>query len=129
MSVGDGRMLVQEHLQTAVEFLEASDREFEAGDILQGSEKLWGAAAHAVMAAAQEKGWAHGGHRDLKNAVENLSREYNDPLIKSLFAVAEKFHRNFYNNTMPDFEIEGDRPMVRDFVERVRDLLSQQDVP
>ena len=45
-------MLVHQHIQTAQDFLEAADREFEAGDILQGSEKMWGAASHAVMAVS-----------------------------------------------------------------------------
>ena len=42
-------MQATEHMQTAQDFLEAADREFEAGDELQGSEKMWVAAAHAVI--------------------------------------------------------------------------------
>ena len=49
-------MLVRVHSRTAQEFLAASDREFAAGDALQASEKLWGAAAHAIMAVAQQQG-------------------------------------------------------------------------
>ena len=41
-----------QHVRTARSFLEAAEREFAAGDALQGSEKLWGAAAHAVLARA-----------------------------------------------------------------------------
>ena len=44
--------MVQKHAQTAREFLIAAGREFETGDKLQGSEKMWGAAAHAIMAVA-----------------------------------------------------------------------------
>ena len=36
-------MAVEEHRATALAFLDASDREFDAGDVLQASEKLWGA--------------------------------------------------------------------------------------
>ena len=43
-------MLVEEHVQTARVFLDESDTLFSEGDVLQGSEKIWGAAAHAVMA-------------------------------------------------------------------------------
>ena len=49
-------MISTEHAETAREFLIASDREFDQGDILQGAEKLWGAAAHAVMAIALDRG-------------------------------------------------------------------------
>ena len=48
-------MLTQEHAQTARDFLTVADEEFSAGDMLQGSEKMWGAAAHAVMAVAQQE--------------------------------------------------------------------------
>ena len=52
-------MLTQNHAVTAQEFLEASDQEFASGDHLQASEKLWGAATHAVMAVAQQREWPH----------------------------------------------------------------------
>ena len=37
-----GTMTSAEHRQVALDFLAASDVEFEAGDILQAAEKLWG---------------------------------------------------------------------------------------
>jgi uncharacterized protein (UPF0332 family) len=116
-------MLVQEHIQTAREFLDASDREFDNGDILQGSEKLWGAASHVVMAHAQQRDWDFHSHRSLKNAVERLAREYDDPLLASNFAVAEQFHSNIYPDSMEDFQLDADRPMVRHFVNRMLALM------
>ena len=47
-------------------------------------------------------------------------------MISSDFAVAEKFHRNFYHDFMEDFELESDRPKVRAFVGRVLELVSAQ---
>ena len=38
-------VLAAEHRQVARDFLVASDEEFARGDVLQGAEKLWGAAA------------------------------------------------------------------------------------
>ena len=38
-------MTVGQHVQTALAFLDHSDREFVDGDALEGSEKLWGAFA------------------------------------------------------------------------------------
>ena len=108
-----------EHAQTAREFLTAADREFAADDLVQASEKLWGAAAHAVMAVALQRGWDHRSHRSLKNAVIRLSREQDDPLIEAHFLAAEKFHRNFYHDDMEDYERDADRPLVERFVERI----------
>ena len=116
-------MLSDDHAQTALDFLAASDQEFAAGDILQGSEKLWGAATHGVIAVAKQRGWPHGSHYALKEAAERLTDEHDDIGVELGFAVAERFHRNFYHNTMPDFEMDSDRPKVHDFVHRVLALL------
>ena len=116
-------MLTNDHAAKALEFLAQSDAEFAAGDRLQASEKLWGAATHAIMAAAQQRGWRHGSHRALKEAAEQLSDDHNDPLIEYGFLAAEKFHRNFYHDNMEDFELDLDRPKVHDFVHRVLALL------
>ena len=108
-----------EHRQVARDFLVDSDEEFERGEVLQGAEKLWGAAAHATMAAAQLRKWPYESHRSLKNAAMNLSEEAEDPLIDAYFLAAEKFHRHFYHDSMEDWERDADRPKVHDFVRRV----------
>ena len=116
-------MLADDHAQTALDFLAASDQEFADGDRLQASEKLWGAATHALMAAAQRRHWPHGSHYALKEAAERLTDETNDALIEYGFTVAEKFHRNFYHDYMADFELDSDWPKAHDFVHRVLALL------
>jgi hypothetical protein len=116
-------MVTQDYVAATCQFLEDSDREFAAGDELQGSEKLWGAASHAVMAVATQRGWDHRAHQAMKNAVQLLNDETGDDALGGGFAAAEKFHKNFYHNEMEDFEIEIDRPQVRRFVARVLRLL------
>ncbi len=112
-------MLVADHVETAHDFLDAADREFDAGDVLQGSEKLWGAASHAVMAVAQQRGWPMGSHRQLKIAADRLAAEYDDQSISAGFALAEKFHANFYHGFMEDWEFHPDRDIVHGFVIRL----------
>lgn len=123
MAMERAPMLADDHAQTALDFLAASDREFDAGDIVQGSQKLWGAATHAMTAVAIRRGWEHDGHRALKVAAGRLSCEYDDVRIRYEFGIAEKFRNNFHLNTMPGFEIDGDRPKVHDLVHRVLVLL------
>ena len=115
-------MLTGEHSQTAQHFLATSDSEFVAGDILQGSEKLWGAAAHAVMAVDQQRGWRFGDHRALQAAANRLADELREPILANNFSLAEKFHANFYHDFMQDFELDGDREKVRDFVKSIFSL-------
>ena len=116
-----------DHIETARAFLRDSDKEFRVGDRLQACEKLWGAASHAVMAAAQNNGWPDGSHRALKTAVRQLATEFSDPTLESRFSVAEKFHRNFYHDFMEEFEISYDRPQVHEFVNSVLALASSSD--
>jgi len=110
--------------EAAMEFLVASEREFAAGDVAQGSEKLWGAASQAVIAVAQQRGWRYGSHRDLKIAVERLAEESGDSRFQSEFGIAEKFHANFYHLFMEDYELDRDPAVIRDFVNRVLALLN-----
>ena len=116
-------MTAAEHAQTARDFLAASDQEFAAGDHLQGSEKLYGAATQAIIAICQQRGWRYHSHRDMKNAVTNLTREQDDHFINTGFIAAENFHRNFFHDHMEDYEVEADRPSVHLFVARLLALL------
>ncbi len=115
-------MEIQEHIHTALDFLARSDRYFAEGDRFQGSEKLWGAAAHAIMALSRQRGWRFSSHRYMCEAAEQVAKELNEPLIRSDFNIAEKFHANFYHDFMPNWRIEHARPRVRRFVHRVLSL-------
>lgn len=112
-------MLTHEHGQTAREFLEQAEAEFEAGDILQGSEMLWGAATHAIMANAQLRGWNFGSHRSMAQAVDRLAVEVGDEFLESGFGVAEKCHANYYHDFMEDYELMRVRTIVPRFVSRL----------
>ena len=119
-------MLTQEHAQTALDFLEKADSYFEEGDQIQASEKLWGAAAHAILAVSMERGWPGSSHRAMKEAAERLADEYGDPLIAAYFGIAEKYHIDFYHLAMAEEAWAADRPKVRDVVARVLALRGSQ---
>lgn len=87
--------------------------------MLQGSEEMWGAASHALIAVAQDKGWAYGSHRALFEVAERLAEEMEDPIISLGFGIAEKLHANFYHGFMEDYQRERSKEVVRDFVRRV----------
>ena len=114
-------MAVAEHRETALAFLDASDREFDAGDVLQASEKLWGAFSHAVTAVCKQRGWNCGTHRQLIDSARRLVEEdgplYHTPAdLGVAIGEARLFHNNFYNGSLEDYEIEAGRPIVRAFV-------------
>ena len=115
-------MTSAEHIETAKQFLADSDREFLDGDELQASEKLWGAASHAVMAIAEQRGLSYRDHKELKILAQRLADQYDDSFLREGFSTAEKFHANFYHGFMEDFQIQGDRPVVHEFTSRVMEL-------
>ncbi len=108
-------MTTEEHARQALTFLAQSEREFEAGDVLQASEKLWGAATHALMAAEGRQGRAYPAKH--KTRLRVLREHYPD--LKDAFAVAEAFHSNFYHDWMEDYVIEERRPVVRSLVHKL----------
>ena len=117
-------MLTQEHLESARETLEDADREFAAGDTLQGSEKMWGAASHAIIAVAQARGWQFGTHRVLINAARRIADELDDDGLRAGLVVAQHFHANFYHGFMfiEDDDFEPNAELVRRFVTRMLEL-------
>ena len=115
-------MLAQQHTQTAHEFLDAADREFAVGDTMQASEKMWGAASHAIMAIAQRRGWPHGTHRSLSQAVRRVAQELDDLEMRGMFAMAEQFHANFYHGHLEGFQVEDYREEVRRFISKLTSL-------
>ena len=119
-------MIKDEHVQTAQEFLVKSDGYFAEGDVLQGSEKLWGAAAHAVMAVAQQRGWKYGNHYTLRETALRFADELEDERISLGLGVAEKFHANFYHEFMEDSELDMNRPLAKRFVARMLALVDEE---
>ena len=117
-------MLATEHIQTARQFLEDADREYEAGDMLQASEKLWGAASHTVIAEMHRREMTASGHRAMVLAVQHIADELKDPALSDMFAGARALHANFYHGFMEDYEFEIDREKVHRFVERMMILAS-----
>ena len=86
--------------------LEQARQELDNGDYLQGSEKAWGAAAHAIKAAAQERGWNHRWHNDLRDTANYIGFEYNRPDLRDMFRSLEGLHVNFYEHHMEASDVQ-----------------------
>ena len=119
-------LIKDEHVQTAEDFLAKSDAYFAEGDVLQGSEKLWGAAAHSVMALAQQRGWQYGSHYALRQVALRLADEMEDERISLGLGVAEKFHANFYHDFMENSELDMNRLLAKRFVARMLAIVEEE---
>ena len=115
-------MLATDHIDTARQFLEDADREYEAGDILQASEKLWGAASLVVIAEMKERGNPVRTHRQTLEAVDRLAEEFGIPSLADWFIAAQGLHRNFYNGDMEEIDYLNHRRRVIWFVEKMIEM-------
>ena len=88
---------------------------FADGDRLQGSEKLWGAAAHAVLAVSRMRRWSLGSHSRIRENAARLSHELGESHLLTDFNSAERFHANYYHGYMTESDIGTERPLVHRF--------------
>lgn len=92
-------------------------------DLVQASEKGWGAGAQALKALAESRGWPHRSHRQLFEAVARLVTETGDRSIGDLFNTANALHTNFYEGWMPREGVTQGLDSVEEFVGRIEELL------
>ena len=112
------------HVETAAVFLARAQAYLADGDLLQASEKGWGAAAQMVKAVAEARGWDHSGHRQLHQAVERLAAETGQPELQSHFSEANTLHRNFYDGLLAAEDVRAYLESVERFVELLGPLAS-----
>ena len=94
-----GELGVEGYAQMSRRFLEHAEVYLAQGDRIQASEKVWGAAAHALKAIGEQRGWIHSGHPNLFDIGEHLGREFGqEEQFDRYLARAEYMHKNFYEN-------------------------------
>ena len=109
---------------TGREFLTRAQRYLAEGDLLQASEKGWGAAAQMVKCVAEARGWSHEGHRQLWSAVNRLVEETGDQEMQTAFGLAGALHTNFYEGWLPRENVESYLAQVEALVSKLEALSS-----
>ncbi len=89
-------------------------------DLIQASEKAWGAVAHAVKSICAKRGWNHHYHLLFRDAIGVLRWEYDNPRLVPLFASAESMHNNFYEHRLVPLDLQ-------DHINNCRELLAELD--
>ena len=97
-------MTTQSTYRSSADALLAQARtELTAGDLRQASEKGWGAAAQAMKAVADARGWQHRNHAALFRVASRLAAETDDDDVNRWFLTASGLDVNFYENWLdPD---------------------------
>lgn len=114
---------VDYHTETATEFLAKAHTYLAEGDLLQASEKGWGATAHMVKAVAEGRGWRHSSHRDLYRAVGRLADETSDEQLRILFRSAGALHQNFYEGRMDADTVADNLKNVEEITRRLSAMI------
>ena len=99
-----------------------AERELEQGDTRQAGEKGWGAAAQAVKALCERRGWRHRNYRALETAIRRLQDETGDLELCPLFRSAKFLHINFYEEDQSAEAIAGGLEDVRRFIDKLEAL-------
>ena len=80
--------------------LRDAQRELDLGDLIQASEKTWGAAAHAIKALAQKWGWYHQGHYRLNAVVDFIAIDRARHDLVNLYNFSSILHSNYYEHEL-----------------------------
>ena len=108
--------LAEEYRQTGRRYIQQADSEFQKGDLLQASEKAWGAATQHLKALAVLRGLPHESHRELRIAASHLVAETGQRRIYELFAVGEGMHANFYEAWMSEEAVSAGVENMRELI-------------
>ena len=109
----------EQHREISAQFLAHAEDEFRKGDLLQASEKAWGAVSHYVNAVARQRGWPLGSHQRLiANANRLISRDPSQATHhRRLLRSTEALHANFYQAFL-------DEDSVRDGIADAKELIA-----
>ena len=116
-------MLTQHTAQATQAFFDAADQHFEDEEPLLAYENLWNAAAHALTAVAEARGWPADDPQDLKSAAERLANEASDHHLRHQFAVAQQFRAKFNHGFVERHQLADYCRLMREFVDRMLALL------
>ena len=116
----------ERHRELSARLLDQAEEELRKGDLLQASEKAWGAVVHCVNSIARERGWPVGSHR---NVNENALRLIRGPAYsehRRRLTTLNALHANFYEDYLADEMVQDG---VADARELVRVLNERNDSP
>ena len=115
-----GELGVEGHAQVSRIFLDHAGVYLGQGDRIQASEKVWGAAAHALEAIGEQRGWIHNNHSHIFDIGGQLGREFGqEPRFLDYLSQAQAMHQNFYDNIRDVPAIQRALFAVAEFVDEL----------
>ena len=112
--------LVEHYQALSDKYLEEAKELLSKGDLIQASEKFWGATASAIKMVGAKRGLKLKKHGSLWSLVDTLAKESRDRDILRFFGEANTLHRNFYENEMTETAVETLAEDIEKLIERLR---------
>ena len=115
--------VIDYHTERSWHFLDLVDDEVQRGELEEASNKLWGAAAHAIKAVAERRGWFHGSNNSLADTVMRLiDDEGAPPILYTYYVASSSFHSRFYGWPPGKDEIRHGKREMADFISMLENL-------
>ena len=111
-----------DHAQISAVFLLRSRVYLSNGELLQASEKGWGAAAHAAKLYAAARQLSYNSHSDFHDIATELRMETRNEQIRMWERSANELHSNFYNDNLEAPQITAHLDDVTNFVNLIRQV-------
>jgi len=92
-------------------------------ELVQASEKLWGACAEIVKAVAANRGIELGTHASLWEFVSRLNKEHLGWGLLDQFSYAGNLHTNFYEGWLSEDYVRRGVEVAAGFVAQMKKLL------
>ncbi len=86
------------NMEISHNFLRQAREELAKEDLLQASNKAWGAAAYAIKAVAEKRRWFNDADWRLQEAASVITKEQGDNDILLGFLAARQAHYHFYHH-------------------------------
>ena len=106
--------------------LEQAEEELAKGDARQAAEKIWIAAANALKAVAQRRGWNHRYHNHLRSVASYLAAEWNRPDLHIAFTSLESLHVNHYEHQYKTADVRPFLDFAKTYCQSIVQMLSDE---
>jgi len=109
-------------------FLDEAQKYAEMGDIVQASEKYWGAITSLLNIIGELRNMPHYRHSDYWEIIETIAMELDKEVI-DLYGIAERLHANFYHNFIKKENFQYYRKRVEKLINTLKDYIKNLGQP
>jgi hypothetical protein len=122
-SLLDPSMRVELYLRFQEKLLRDAEELNSKGDLVQASEKYWGAVSALLNAVGERENIPHYTYQDLKEIAIHLTEKEGDKEYTRLLSSAETLHANYYHNFLGKTSYDAHREDALRLIERLKRYL------